>query len=249
MAKQKGIIKIKGTIGDLSFYTTKYGDVVRTKWGPDKERRKNDPNFAEADRNSTEFGGCSASGKVFRHAVAAIISGASDSALNTRVNKLMFAVKNLDEKSGHGKRNVGIGLMNPKAINLFKGFNFNIDGPLDSILKAPCVIDKVTGRITVSGLTEKGAIKFPKGATHVCFTGGWARIDFIEKKSELKNSGVKLLPKNAEQKSIILKPKAAPKIKGKDFFILKIGFFQEQGGELYALEDRKYNAAAIVGIG
>jgi hypothetical protein len=249
MAKQKGIIKVKGTIGNLSFYTTKHGDVVRTKWGPDKERRKNDPAFAEANRNSTEFGGCSSSGKVFRLAVKDIVAGFTDSDLNTRVNSLMFAVKNMDVRSAHGKRNVGKGLLNPKATNLFMGFNFNKNAPLDSILKVPCTIDKATGRITINGIAEKGAIKFPKGATHVCLCGGWARIDFIEKKSELKCTEVKLLPRNSVQKSIILKPKSTPKIEGKDFFILRIGFIQEQGGKQYSLGDSKFNSAAVIGIG
>ncbi|MDI1354895.1 MAG: hypothetical protein PSX36_08255 [bacterium] len=262
MAKQKGLIKIKGTIGNLSFYTTKHGDVVRTKWGPDRETRKNNPAFAEADRNSTEFGGCSASGKVFRQAVAELISGISDSDLNTRVNSLMIAVKNLDEKSAHGKRNVGMGLVNPKAVNLFKGFNFNKNAPLDWILKAPYAIDQKTGCITIKGIAEKGAIKFPKGATHVCFCGGWAKIDFIEKKADIKISGVKTLPRNTEQEDVLLKPKTAPKIKGKDlsaaparskaqrtFVVLKIGFLQDQGGKHYPLSDTKYNAAAVIGVG
>jgi hypothetical protein len=249
MAKQKGIIKVKGTIGNLSFYTTRHGDVVRTKWGPDKERRKNDPAFAEANRNSTEFGECSASGKVFRVAVKEFVSGFTDRDLNTRVNSLMFAVKNMDVRSAHGKRKVGKGLLNPKAIGLFLGFNFNKDAPLDSILNVPCTIDKAIGRISINGITEKGAIKFPKGATHVSFCGGWARIDFIEKKSELKCTELKLLPRNSEQNSIILKPKVLPKMKGKDFFILRIGFIQEQGGKHYALGDSKFNAAAVVGTG
>jgi hypothetical protein len=249
MAKQKGIIKIKGTIGNLSFFTTKHGDVVRTKWGPDKERRKNDSAFAQAERNSTEFGGCSASGKVFRVGLAEIIWGASDSDLNTRVNKLMIAEKNLDKKSAHGKRNVGMAIASPKALSLFKGFNFNKNAPLEGILKIPYVIDKATGRITITGASEKGAIKFPKGATHVCFQTGWARIDFAGKVAELKISEVKALPRNADKKNIILKPKTAPKIKGKNFFVLKIGFLQEQGGKQYALGNSKYNAAAVIGVG
>lgn len=185
MAKQKGIIKIKGTLGDFSFYSTKHGDVVRRKWGPDKERRKSDPSFAEADRNSTEFGECSASGKIFRQAVKELISGYSDSDLNTRVNSLMYAVKNLDEKSAHGKRNVGAALLNPKAIDLFIGFNFNKDALFNSILKIPYTVDKQTGRITINGIAEKGVIKFPKGATHLSLCEGWARIDFKEKNTEL----------------------------------------------------------------
>lgn len=41
MAKQKGIIILEGTIGKLSFYTTKNENVIRSKCGPDKERQEN----------------------------------------------------------------------------------------------------------------------------------------------------------------------------------------------------------------
>jgi len=249
MAKQIGVIKIMGSIGNLSFYTTKHGDVVRTKWGPDKERRKKDPSFAKAQNNSTEFGGCSASGKVFRQAFAELTNGVSDSDLNTRVNALMFKIKNLDKKSAHGKRNVGEGLLDPQANELCKGFNFNKDAPLDSILKAPYFVDKRTGTITIKGIPEKGAIKFPKGASHVRFSAGWARIDFINKKAGLKCYEEKQLEKNKSQNGVVLKPKIAPKIKGKNFFVLKIGFTQIQGSKQYALEDSKFNAAMIIDVG
>lgn len=249
MPKQKGIIKIKGTIGDLSFYTTKHGDVVRTKWGPDKERRKNDPAFAKAEKNSSEFGNCSASGKVFRDAFRELINGYTDSDLNTRVNSLMAAVKNLDLKSGHGTRNVAMGLLNPRANEVLMGFNFNVNAPLCSILKVPIRVDKDTGSIKISGLAEKGAIKFPKGATQVCFCAGCARIEFNEKKSELEVSEVKILSKNSAQKSITVKPKNAPKVEGMDFYILRIGFVQELGGKQYPLADSKCKVAAVVGVG
>jgi len=248
MAKQKGVIKIKGTLGDFSFYTTRHGDVVRRKWGPDKETRKNNPAFAVAEKNSSEFGNCSSAGKVFRQTVAELTSGISDIDINTRVNSLMSAVKNLDKKSPHGKRNVGTGILNPDGLNLFDGFNFNKNAPLNSVLNVPCTVDKATGRISISRIGEKDAIKFPKGTTHVCLTAGWARIDFIKKKSELKVSEVKIRPKKSEQKSLVLKPKTAPKIKGKDFFILKITFFQEVNGEQYELGDNKFKTAAIVGV-
>ena len=40
MARQKGIIKLKGKIGDLSFYKTKDGYLAREKGGIDKKIRK-----------------------------------------------------------------------------------------------------------------------------------------------------------------------------------------------------------------
>ena len=45
MAKQKGIVKLSGTIGDVSFYKSQDGFLAREKGGIDKERIKNDPAF------------------------------------------------------------------------------------------------------------------------------------------------------------------------------------------------------------
>ncbi|MBS3993278.1 MAG: hypothetical protein KGZ87_06150 [Bacteroidetes bacterium] len=40
MAKQKGIIKLKGTIGDITFYKTQDGHLAREKGGVDGQRIK-----------------------------------------------------------------------------------------------------------------------------------------------------------------------------------------------------------------
>ena len=43
MARQSGIIKLKGTIGDITFYKSKDGYLARQKGGVDKERFHTDP--------------------------------------------------------------------------------------------------------------------------------------------------------------------------------------------------------------
>ena len=45
MARQKGIIKLKGTIGDITFYKTQDGHLAREKGGVDANRIANDPAF------------------------------------------------------------------------------------------------------------------------------------------------------------------------------------------------------------
>ena len=55
MARQKGIIKLKGSIGDVSFYKTKDGYLAREKSGVDKDRIKNDPAFQRTRENGAEF--------------------------------------------------------------------------------------------------------------------------------------------------------------------------------------------------
>ena len=56
MSEQKGIIKIKGTVGDLTFYKSQDGFLVREKGGVEKERIANDPAFVRTRENGKEFG-------------------------------------------------------------------------------------------------------------------------------------------------------------------------------------------------
>jgi hypothetical protein len=56
MARQKGIIKLEGTIGDVSFYKSKDGYLAREKGGVDGDRIKNDPAFQRTRENGSEFG-------------------------------------------------------------------------------------------------------------------------------------------------------------------------------------------------
>ena len=62
MARQTGIIKLEGTIGDISFYKTRDGHLARTKGGVGGERIQNDPAFQRTRENGQEFGRAGAAG-------------------------------------------------------------------------------------------------------------------------------------------------------------------------------------------
>ncbi|WP_166960009.1 hypothetical protein [Yeosuana marina] len=55
MAKQKGIIKLKGTLNGLCYYKLNGEDIVRKAVGPSKERINNDPAFIQVKGNNQEF--------------------------------------------------------------------------------------------------------------------------------------------------------------------------------------------------
>ena len=56
MAKQKGIIKLDGTSGDIAFYKSQDGYLARENGGVSADRIANDPNFQRTRENSEEFG-------------------------------------------------------------------------------------------------------------------------------------------------------------------------------------------------
>jgi hypothetical protein len=125
MARQKGIIKLKGKIGDISFYKTQDGHLAREKGGVDASRIANDPAFVRTRENGAEFGSSASSGKVLRDALRTMLMTASDNRVTSRLTKLMTDIKNLDAISVRGLRTVGTAIALPTAKALLKGFNFN----------------------------------------------------------------------------------------------------------------------------
>ena len=84
MAKQTGIIKLKGTIGGISFYKTSDGHLAREKGGPDANRIANDPAFQRTRENGSEFGRAGKGGKLLRIALRNMMQNASDKRVTSR---------------------------------------------------------------------------------------------------------------------------------------------------------------------
>src|SRR5215831_13511886 len=144
MARQKGIVKLKGTIGDITFYKTQDGHLAREKGGIDASRIKNDPAFQRTRENGSEFGRAGKAGKVLRTALRTVLMNSSDSRMVSRLTQQMVKVIQADKTSDRGQRNVIDG-----EAALLTGFEFNIGGKLGTSLFAPFVgsIDRVAGEI------------------------------------------------------------------------------------------------------
>lgn len=248
MARQKGIIKLKGKIGDISFYKTQDGHLAREKGGVDGDRIKNDPAFVRTRENGAEFGSSANSGKVLRDAIRPLLMSASDNRLVSRLTKVMTAIKNEDALSTRGNRTVGAGILTPAAKAMLKGFNFNLRAILGAVLFKPYTVDVLTGVIKIPGVAPLSDIAFPAGATHMNFRGAWAKIDFATGIYEVQLSNVQNVPIDVMPNSILLTPAAVPAGAGTDLYLLQIEFLQEVNGYQYALNNGAYNALAVVEI-
>jgi hypothetical protein len=248
MARQKGIIKLKGKIGDISFYKTQDGHLAREKGGVDAERIANDPAFVRTRENGAEFGASANSGKTLRDAIRTMLLTASDNRVVSRLTKVMTGIKNLDGTSVRGQRNVGVAIALPSAKAMLKNFNFNKKAILGSILFQPFVVTPGTGEITINGLEPINDIAFPAGATHITLKGSWAKIDFATNGYEVQLSNVVNLPIDGAATNVVLTPVAAPAGAGTDLYLLQIEFFQEVNGVQYSLKNGAYNALSIVEV-
>jgi hypothetical protein len=248
MARQKGIIKLKGKIGDISFYKTQDGHLAREKGGVDASRIANDPAFVRTRENGAEFGSSAGSGKVLRDALRTMLMTASDNRVTSRLTKLMTDIKNLDATSVRGKRTVGTAIILPTAKSLLKGFNFNSKAILGGVLYKPYAVNTVTGVITINGLVPINDIAYPSGATHVTIKGAWAKIDFAAGAFDVQFSNDVNLPIDGILTNAILTPALAPVGAGTDVFLLLIEFLQEVNAVQYSLKNGAYNALSIVDV-
>ncbi|MFP5040496.1 hypothetical protein [Parasediminibacterium sp. JCM 36343] len=248
MAKLKGIIKIHGTLDDLTFYKTQDGHLVKTKGGVSKERIATDANFQRTRENGSEFGSAASAGKLLRAAIRTLLMTTSDNRITSRVTQLMTIVKDYDGTSARGDRNVAIALNQAAAKAELKDFNFNIASPLSSTLFRAYTVNTTTGVITITGLTPTTDVSFPDGATHVSVRGAWVRIDFAGNKTEIQLTNTSNLPINGTSTNVVLTPAAVPTVVGTGLFLLAVEFFQQVNAVQYTLKNGAYNALSIIQV-
>lgn len=248
MARQKGIIKLKGTIGDITFYKTQDGHLAREKGGIDASRIKSDPAFQRTRENGSEFGRAGKAGKILRTALRALLLNSADGRMVSRLTQRMVQVIQADLISVRGLRNVIDG-----EAELLAGFEFNIRGKLGTSLFAPFVgvIDRVTGNITVdlASFIPSNMIAAPSGTTHFKIISAGAEIDFETETFVEAHSETAILPWDAVATVAINQVNAVTPASTKPLFLaLGVEFYQEVNGQMYALKNGAYNPLALVQV-
>ncbi|MGF6928799.1 hypothetical protein QFZ48_004299 [Chitinophaga sp. W2I13] len=106
MARQSGIIPLKGMIGNITFYKSKAGNLAREKGGVDANRIATDPAFIRTRENGAEFGRAGEAGKLLRTAFRALLLNIGDSYMSSRLGREMMKVIQADTTNVRGQRNV-----------------------------------------------------------------------------------------------------------------------------------------------
>lgn len=246
MARQKGIIKLKGTIGDVSFYKSKDGYLAREKGGVDKERIRNDPAFQRTRENGSEFGRAGRAGKLIRDSFRLLLQNASDSRVTSRLTREILRAIKADATNIRGERTITAG-----DVNLLSGFDFNNNSILGSTLFVPLrtTLDRAGGahQLSLPAFVPSSSIAYPPGATHCKLVLGGAELDF--------GNGSFVFDR-AESAEIVLGPQQessfdltlAMTASSTDDVMLVFGieFLQEVNGVRYPLRNGAFNPLAVV---
>ena len=248
MARQKGIIKLKGTIGDITFYKTQDGHLAREKGGIDANRIATDPAFQRTRENGSEFGRAGKAGKVLRTALRVLLLNSADSRMVSRLTQSMVKVIQADSTNERGLRNVIDG-----EAELLAGFEFNIRGKLGTSLFAPYTgtIDRDTGAITVDipSFIPSNMIAAPGGTTHFKIISAGLEIDFENETFVEQHAESAIIAWDATATAVINQVNAVTANSTKPLFLaLGLEFYQEVNGSMYSLKNGAYNPLALIQV-
>lgn len=248
MARQKSIFKIEGTLGDVTFYKSKDGFLVREKGGITSERFKNDPNFQRTRENSSEFGRAGKAGKTLRNSLRSLLKEVADYRMTSRLTQQMMRVIQLDTVSTRGQRNVIDG-----ETELLQGFDFNQNAKLSSCFFAPYTVtlERSTGEagLSVPAFVPTQVIAAPGGATHFKIVAAATAVDFEAEMFVTKDQSTTVLPWNSTESTLITLDNALPQgLSQPLFYAFGINFYQEVNGEMYPLKNGAYNALQLVKV-
>ena len=246
MARQKGIIKLKGTIGDITFYKTKDGHLAREKGGIEASRIASDPAFQRTRENGAEFGRAGKAGKTLRTALRTLLLNSADNRMVGRLTQVMIKVIQADLVNERGLRNVIDG-----EAELLVGFEFNIGGKLGTSLFAPFVgtIDRVAGEISVNlaSFVPANMIAAPRGTTHFKIISAGAAIDFEAETFVVASSETAIIPWDNTPTAAINHVNAVdPNSVSPLFLALGVEYYQEVNARMYPLKNGSYNPLALI---
>ena len=248
MPKQRGIIKIEGTIGDMTFMKTKDGYIVKEKTIISGDRIATEPAFQRTRENNSEFGRAGKGVKLLRTAFRNAIQNSKDHRVTSRLTKEMVKVIKADTTSTRGMRNVVDG-----EAEMLEGFDFNSNANLGNTIYATYTpsIDRVGGilMLEIKAFTPSTDIVAPEGTTHFKIVTAGSEIDFENETfiSDFKDTGILPLDNNVVA-PIILKNTVTANSTHPLFLMLGIQFFQQVNGVDYPLKNGAFNALKMVKV-
>jgi hypothetical protein len=248
MAKQFGLVKLLGNVGDVTFYRSRDGYLVKQKTSLTADRIASDPKFERTRENMAEFGNAGKAGKTLRQSINLPLQYCKDGRLVARLCKTMMQVVKSDTVNARGQRKVSAG-----DISILEHFEFNVNAAVNTIFNVPytTAIDRATGAlsVTVPAFAPATTILAPAGATHFKLLSAGAAIDFDGEKFVSANTSSIVLPLNQVfTAAITLANTVTAGSNLPLFLVLGIQFFQEVNGNQYPLNDTSFNALSIVAI-
>lgn len=194
MAKNVGLIKFTGSLGDLVSYERNGKQVIQRKGGFDGKRIKTEDRYEEIRKRQTEFGKCAQFSALLKRTFNHYLAYIPTPMVYNFIQSQVMAVKNCDLLSAKGEKTFEKGLRTIEGANLFKQFRFNATKSIVQSVKILVPFDMGTGSITFEkpiGLKKGGSVY---GVELFVLSGCFDPLNFI-----VGSSGLHLLNVSIEE--------------------------------------------------
>lgn len=165
MSKQKGIVKLEGNLGGISFYVADGKHLARLAGGPTKERILKDPAFKRTRENNKEFGGSARTAKALRLSMGGLMQTMAGNRLVSRLTALFKAI-NLKGSGIRGRRPIEASAHK----EMLKNLEFNRKISFSTVFSAPYQLsnnaERNEGVIQIAAFLPDSVVSAPAGATH-----------------------------------------------------------------------------------
>lgn len=168
MARQKGLMKYVGTIGDVRHFKIKgqQGFFAGMVGGPTNEQVKSAPEFERTRENMNEFGGCAKAGKSLRTALSALMGKFTDPQVTGRLTSIMKKINLEDGTEARGYRKIEISTQR----QYLEGFEFDKNVSISGVFNAPYDVthtaERTSADLVVAPFLPADLVTAPAGATH-----------------------------------------------------------------------------------
>ncbi len=248
MAKQLGLIKLKGTIDEITFVKTRHGYIARQRARLNGNRFAADGAFVRIRENAAEFGRAGKAVKLLRTAINNLLVNAKDPTASSRLVRQMVRVIKADTTSIRGERTAAKG-----DLVLLEGFNFNGGAPLTAICRVifRSTISRAAGSLEIAlpSFVPVQTVTAPEGTTHLRFVSAAVAIDFNAGSFVQTEDKSEVLPWNGtEIGELKLSCALPPATTNPIFLLLGINFYQEVNSTIYPLNNTANNALCIIRV-
>jgi hypothetical protein len=149
MAKNIGIIKFKGALGDLVGYERNGKQVLQRKGGFNGERIKTEARYEGTRKRQSEFGLCARVSSLLHRTFAAELATIPTPMVYNYIQSQVMAVKNCDVVSEKGQKTFAKGLATPEGQDLFADFQFHLGSSLSRVVSVVSPYDYLHGTMQV----------------------------------------------------------------------------------------------------
>lgn len=248
MARQKGVIKLHGTIDDFTFLRTRDGFIAKQKTSLSASRLATDPAFVRTRENGAEFARAGKGSKLLRAAFRPQMLNARDRSIPSRLTTAMMRVVKSDPVNLRGQRTVAEGELSQLA-----NFEFNSSAQMAETLNPQFAtsIDRATGEasVTFPPFIPLNEVAAPLGSSHYRLLAAAAAVDFDSSLYERNAAPSGMLPLDAElTKELKLTCHLAANSLQPIFLVVGIEFYQMVNGAPYPLKSGVFNALTLANI-